>query len=214
MGFGADDAHGIEQGHIALVIIRRIRVDFKTIALYSNLGETGFLRLTEHTGEKVKVVLDVMVFVILEEFDIIGIFSLHPLTVVRIIALMATGSSDEIECTIVRAIRTAFITGHVLIITSCHFFTIGDSAENRRNAIGVNRANDFIGMVVSLQRDIYLTILEDRQHTITEDRRLLIRRVVRTGEEVEVGERYTPRRVRVRCRLIAEPLSDMVGQIS
>ena len=213
MILGADDTHGIEQGSVTLVVIRQIGIELQTILFNRNRREARFLGLAEHTGEEVKVILDIMVLVILKEIDIIGIFSLHTLTAMRIIAFVTAGSADEIESTIVGAVRTALIAGHILIVTTSHFFAIGDSGENRGKAIGVNRTDDLIGMVMSLERHIYFVLLEDRQHTMAEDRRFLIGRVVRTGEEIEVGERYTPLRTGVRHGLVTEPGADMVGQI-
>ena len=119
-----------------------------------------------------------MMFVILQESRILRIFILHPLTRVRIIALMTAGSTNEIERTIVRAIGSALISGHVLIIAAGYFFAVGDSRENRLDTIRINRANNLIGMVVSLQSNVDLTRFHHWQHAMTEYRRLLIRGVV------------------------------------
>ena len=139
MRFGTHDTHRIQQRDITLVVICSIGVQLYTIIFDRNFGETRSLGLPEHTGEEVEIVLHVVVFVVLEQIGILGVIVLHPLTAVRIIAFVTAGCADKIERTFVGAIRTALIACDILVFVYSHFLAVGDSAEDRRQTIRINR---------------------------------------------------------------------------
>ena len=127
MILGTDDSHGIQQRDITLIVIRCIGVKLQTIVLHRDLRESRRLRLTEHAGKEVEIVLHIMVFAVFQQVRIFGIICLHSFAAVRIIALMSTGGADEVERTFIRAIRTAFITRSVLVAIHRHLLAIRDS---------------------------------------------------------------------------------------
>ena len=213
MWFSAYNTHRVNQGHIAVIVICRIRIKLQIVILNSNLRECRCLRLTKHTGEQIKVILHIVMLVIKQLGQVLRIVILHACTCMRIITFMAASRTYEIERTVIRAIRTTLITGHILIRTTFHNLTVGNSVQNRRAVIRINRTYHLISMIMSLKGYINLTLLEGRQHTFSEQRRLLIHRVIRTGEQVKVSQRHTILRVRVSIRLLAEPITYMVRQI-
>ena len=128
-----------------------------------------------------------MMFVVLQDVRVIGIISLHARTVMGIVPFVPAGGTNEIERAIVRAIGTAFLAGNVLVVIHGHFLYIADGTQDWCAVIGINRTYNLVGMVVTLQGNVDLTLLHHGQHAITEHRRLFIRRVVGTREQVEVG---------------------------
>ena len=127
MLFCTNDTHRVQQRHVALVVVRRIRVELKTIVLYCDLGKARCAGLTEHTGEEVEIVLHIVMLTISQHIWIVGIFSLHSVTVMRRVAFATTGSTDKIESTIIGTIRTSLISCHILFCTTCHLLSIRDS---------------------------------------------------------------------------------------
>ena len=182
----ANHFHRVEQRNVALIVICRIGVELDAVALNRNLRERRLLGLTEHTGEQIKVVLYIMVLVVENRLNVLCIIFLHPFAAVGIITLMTTGGTNEVERTVIRAERTALLAGHVLVAVNCYFLYIANGAQYRCAVVRINRTNNLIGVVVSLQSDINLASLEGRQHTFAEQRRLFVGRVIRTGEQVEV----------------------------
>ena len=65
MLFCTNDTHRVQQRHVALVVVRCIRVELQAILLHRNLGECRSLRLTEHAGEEVEIILHIMMLVVL-----------------------------------------------------------------------------------------------------------------------------------------------------
>jgi len=150
MRFRAYDAHRIQQADIALVVIGGVGVELQAVVLDGDLGERRRFRLAEHTREEVEIVLHVVVLVVLQEVDVIGIFPLHALAAVGIITLVAAGGADEIERTVVGAVGAALIAGHVPVVAAGYFFAVGDGRENRCDAVGIDRTDDLVGVVVAL----------------------------------------------------------------
>ena len=137
----------------------------------------------------------------------------HTLAAVRIVTLASTGSADEIERSVVGTIGTTLVTGAVLVVVHRHYLAISDSAQNRFDTIGINRADNFVGMVMTLQGHINLAVFHRRQHTSAEQRRFFVGGVVGAGEEVEVCQRETVLGVGILTNLLSEPGADVVSQI-
>ena len=142
MRFGANYTHGVEQGDIALVVVSGVGVELNAIVLDGDFRERRSLGLAEHAGEEVEIVGHV----VLSVYKVL----IHTFAAVRIITLASAGSADKIERSIVGTVGTTFVTGAVLVVVHRHYLAIGDSAQNRFDTIGINRANHFVGMVMTL----------------------------------------------------------------
>ena len=149
-------------------------------------------------------------FVIRQQVRVGSIVGLHTFAAVRIIALVTAGGSDEIERTLVGAVGTVLIACTVLVGVNRYDFTLRDSGEDRCTAVGVNRTNHLVSVVVTLQSHVYFAGLHRRQHASTEDRRLFVGGVIRAREEVEVCQRDAVLGVRVLTSLVKEPVANMV----
>ena len=202
MGFGTAYTHGVEQFRGA-VLVRGIRVELDAVALDGELGERRRTRLAEHTGHEVEVVGYFMVFVL----------GLHLRAVIRIVTLASAGSADEIEGTVIGSEGTAFHTGHVGVGVDLHMRRVCDRAFHHGACIRVNRTDDLVAVVVSLDSEVYLTLLEDRQHEFAEERCLGIHGVSRTGEDILMREGNTILGVRVFLYLLAEPPAYIIGEV-
>ena len=150
MRLGANHFHCIEQRHVTLVVIGGVGVELDAVVLDGDLREARSLGLTEHAGEQVEVILYVVVMVVKDHSRVFAIVTLHSLTAVRIVTLVTASSANEIERTVIGAERTALLTGHVLVPVNLHLFDIADGAQYRCAVVGINRADDLVGVVMTL----------------------------------------------------------------
>ena len=97
MRFRPHDLHRIQQRYTALVVISRVGLKQQAVILHRNLREARRAGLAEHAGEQVEVVLHVMMFVVLQQFRVIGILRFHPLAAVRAITLASAGGAEHLK---------------------------------------------------------------------------------------------------------------------
>lgn len=197
------DLHGVEERSIA-VGVSRVGVEFDAVTLDGELGEGRCSGLPEHTGEEVEVVGDL----------VLAVLVLHILSGVRIIPFASAGSTDEVERSLVGYERTSLLACHVGVGVDGYSLHIGDGIGDHGSGVGVNGSNDFVAVVVSLNGEVDLTLLENRQHELAEERCLGVHGVSGAGENILVRQSDTVLGVGMECYLLAEPVRDIVGEVS
>ena len=107
------------------------------------------LRLAEHTGEEVEIVLDFVQIVV----------SFHLCLSVRIITLATTSSTNEIHRTIIYSERTTLVARCTL--TGRYLNAVCDSIKNRFSCVRIYGTHHFVAVVVTLHHELNLTLLHD-----------------------------------------------------
>ena len=167
-----------------------IRNHLNALIRYIESAVTRCTRLTELSIKQIKEIIDIMVVVVKENTWIGRVLLFHQSTVVRLVTLTTTGCANEIKRTFIGLKRTAFQT--CLVLASfpsagslcCYTYGIRYRTRYYRPGIRINRTNHFVAVVVTLYSKVNLTLLEDRQHHISQQRTLVIRMVTCAREEV------------------------------